>query len=235
MDYEECAFVFFLPLINGVHVCLSSASTPQSTSRNITGSACACGSTWSRSSSRSSSTSRCCLREGWSHRTERRTTSPKPSSAGEKDAPWHVMSETRVQRFPFLRPGRSCLWRRSIQKLEEMNVGIDHRSDQQWNGLTGNTSVSSPKTTDAHNTPDTGPPKDKNGGVVSSTPFKTGNHGLPSLSESPVPACQRWELITLTTKTSQQILIRYRFYLAIKHIYWPTIYSSNFCKFNLSN
>ncbi|TMS19939.1 WD repeat-containing protein 47 [Larimichthys crocea] len=86
---------------------------------------------------------------------------------------------------------------KSIQKLEEMNVGIDHRGDevmthlgQQWKGLTGNTSTSSPKTTATHHTPDTGPPGDKPGGGVSSTPLKTGNHGLPSLSESPVPTSQ---------------------------------------------
>uniref|UniRef100_A0A8C4DEE4 CTLH domain-containing protein n=1 Tax=Dicentrarchus labrax TaxID=13489 RepID=A0A8C4DEE4_DICLA len=77
---------------------------------------------------------------------------------------------------------------RSIQKLEEMNVGIDHRGDevmthlgQQWNSA----STSSPKNT--RHTPDTGPPKDKPGGRVSSTPLMTGSHGLPSLSESPVP------------------------------------------------
>ncbi|TKS74397.1 WD repeat-containing protein 47 [Collichthys lucidus] len=86
---------------------------------------------------------------------------------------------------------------KSIQKLEEMNVGIDHRGDevmthlgQQWKGLTGNTSTSSPRTTATHHTPDTGPPGDKPGGGVSSTPLKTGSHGLPSLSESPVPTSQ---------------------------------------------
>ncbi|XP_070765039.1 WD repeat-containing protein 47-like [Enoplosus armatus] len=83
---------------------------------------------------------------------------------------------------------------RSIQKLEEMNVGIDHRGDevmthlgQQWNGLTGDTRTSSPITTNTHHTPDTGPPLDKPGGGVSSTPLRTGSPGLPSLSESPVP------------------------------------------------
>ena len=87
---------------------------------------------------------------------------------------------------------------RSIQKLEEMNVSIDHRGDevmshlgQQWNGLTGNLSTSSPRTTDTRHTPDTGPPRDKPGGGVSSTPLKTGARSLPSLGESPVPASQR--------------------------------------------
>ncbi|XP_040896328.1 WD repeat-containing protein 47-like [Toxotes jaculatrix] len=79
---------------------------------------------------------------------------------------------------------------RSIQKLEEMNLGIDHKGDevmthlgQQWNGLMGNSSTSSPRTT---NTPDTGLPRDKPGGASSSTPLRTGSHGLPSLSESPI-------------------------------------------------
>ncbi|XP_070817827.1 WD repeat-containing protein 47-like [Chaetodon trifascialis] len=89
---------------------------------------------------------------------------------------------------------------RSIQKLEEMNVGIDHRGDevmphlgQHWNGLKGNTSTSSPRTTDTRHTPDTGPPRDKPGGGVSSTPLKTGSHGFPSFSESPVPGSQSAE------------------------------------------
>ncbi|KAM6938540.1 WD repeat-containing protein 47-like [Lycodopsis pacificus] len=79
---------------------------------------------------------------------------------------------------------------RSIQKLEEMNVGIDHRGDEvvaQWNGLTGSTSTSSPTTTNTCHTPDT---REEPGGGVSSTPVSTGSHGLPSLSESPVPAGQ---------------------------------------------
>uniref|UniRef100_A0A3Q2V5H5 WD repeat domain 47b n=1 Tax=Haplochromis burtoni TaxID=8153 RepID=A0A3Q2V5H5_HAPBU len=83
---------------------------------------------------------------------------------------------------------------RSIQKLEEMNVGIDHRGEdmmaqlgQQWNGLTGNNSTSSPRVPDTRHTPDKGPPRDKPGGVSSSTPVSTGSHSLPLLSESPVP------------------------------------------------
>uniref|UniRef100_A0A673CFV8 WD repeat domain 47b n=1 Tax=Sphaeramia orbicularis TaxID=375764 RepID=A0A673CFV8_9TELE len=90
---------------------------------------------------------------------------------------------------------------RSIQKLEEMNVGIDHRGDevitqlgQQWNGLTGNNnSTSSPRTCNSQHSADAGPPRDKPGGLVSSTPLKTGNHSLPCLSESPVPTSQRSE------------------------------------------
>ncbi|KAE8294060.1 WD repeat-containing protein 47 Neuronal enriched MAP-interacting protein [Larimichthys crocea] len=99
---------------------------------------------------------------------------------------------------------------KSIQKLEEMNVGIDHRGDevmthlgQQWKGLTGNTSTSSPKTPATHHTPDTGPPGDKPGGGVSSTPLKTGSHGLPSLSESPVPTSQSAERIRGSCPTVQ--------------------------------
>uniref|UniRef100_A0A3Q4G967 WD repeat domain 47b n=1 Tax=Neolamprologus brichardi TaxID=32507 RepID=A0A3Q4G967_NEOBR len=87
---------------------------------------------------------------------------------------------------------------RSIQKLEEMNVGIDHRGDdmmaqlgQQWNGLTGNNSTSSPRVPHTRHTPDEGPPRDKPGGVSSSTPVSTGSHSLPLLSESPVPPNKR--------------------------------------------
>uniref|UniRef100_A0A3Q1JX87 CTLH domain-containing protein n=1 Tax=Anabas testudineus TaxID=64144 RepID=A0A3Q1JX87_ANATE len=84
---------------------------------------------------------------------------------------------------------------RSIQKLEEMNIGIDHRGDeimthlgQQWNGLTGNNGTSSPRTANSRHTPDTVSQRDKPGGVSSSTPLRAGNHGLPSLGESPVPS-----------------------------------------------
>uniref|UniRef100_A0A3P8S0D6 WD repeat domain 47b n=1 Tax=Amphiprion percula TaxID=161767 RepID=A0A3P8S0D6_AMPPE len=76
---------------------------------------------------------------------------------------------------------------RSIQKLEEMNVGIDHKGDevmthlgQQWNGLTGSNSTSSPRMSNTRHITDKGPPRDKSGGVSS--------HGL--LSESPVPSSQ---------------------------------------------
>uniref|UniRef100_A0A3B4TWG1 WD repeat domain 47b n=1 Tax=Seriola dumerili TaxID=41447 RepID=A0A3B4TWG1_SERDU len=99
---------------------------------------------------------------------------------------------------------------RSIQKLEEMNVGIDHRGDeaithlgQQWNGLTGNNSTSSPRTTNTRHTPDTGVVRDKPSGVSSSTPLKTGGHGLPSLCESPVPASQSAERIRASCPTVQ--------------------------------
>uniref|UniRef100_A0A665X0E8 WD repeat domain 47 n=1 Tax=Echeneis naucrates TaxID=173247 RepID=A0A665X0E8_ECHNA len=84
---------------------------------------------------------------------------------------------------------------RSIQKLEEMNVGIDLRGDevmshlgQQWNGLTGNGSASSPRTANSRHAPESGLLREKPGGVSSSTPLRTGNHSFPSLSESPVPA-----------------------------------------------
>lgn len=89
-------------------------------------------------------------------------------------------------------------WCRSIQKLEEMNAGIDHKGDevmthlgQQWNGLTENSSASSPTNTDIHHNPETGLPRDKPGEVASSTPFKAGSQALPPLSESPVPVSQR--------------------------------------------
>uniref|UniRef100_A0A8C6S8G5 WD repeat domain 47b n=1 Tax=Neogobius melanostomus TaxID=47308 RepID=A0A8C6S8G5_9GOBI len=61
---------------------------------------------------------------------------------------------------------------RSIQKLEEMNVGIDHKGDEvmgqlahQWNGLEPNGNISSPGT------------------VI---------HTMPCLSESPVPVNHRY-------------------------------------------
>ncbi|KAJ0064996.1 hypothetical protein NL108_000969, partial [Boleophthalmus pectinirostris] len=82
---------------------------------------------------------------------------------------------------------------RSIQKLEEMNVGLEHRGEEvmgqlgpQWNGLAGNGSTPSPGTTHNHHTPETVLPKEKTGGVSSSTPLKTGGgHIMPCLSESP--------------------------------------------------
>ncbi|XP_029355904.1 WD repeat-containing protein 47-like isoform X1 [Echeneis naucrates] len=91
---------------------------------------------------------------------------------------------------------------RSIQKLEEMNVGIDLRGDevmshlgQQWNGLTGNGSASSPRTANSRHAPESGLLREKPGGVSSSTPLRTGNHSFPSLSESPVPASHSAEKI----------------------------------------
>nr|XP_029134656.1 LOW QUALITY PROTEIN: WD repeat-containing protein 47-like [Labrus bergylta] len=99
---------------------------------------------------------------------------------------------------------------RSIQKLEEMNVGIDHRGDdvmshlgQQRNGLPGNSSTSSPRSTNTRHTPDTEPLRDKPGGWASSTPSRTGSHGLPSLSESPVPASKSAERISGSCATLQ--------------------------------
>ncbi|XP_071781687.2 WD repeat-containing protein 47-like [Centroberyx gerrardi] len=100
---------------------------------------------------------------------------------------------------------------RSIQKLEEMNVGIDHRGDevmprlaQQWNGgVTGNPGTSSPRTANTTQTPEAGPPRDKPGGGSSSTPLKTGNHCMPSLNESPVPVTQSAERIRASIPTVQ--------------------------------
>ncbi|XP_034738344.1 WD repeat-containing protein 47-like [Etheostoma cragini] len=92
---------------------------------------------------------------------------------------------------------------RSIQKLEEMNMGIGDEVMTQWNGLTGNASTSSPRTTDTRHNPDTGPPRDKPGGGVSSTPSGAGSHGLPSLIESPVPASQSAERIRGSCPTVQ--------------------------------
>ncbi|XP_029004325.1 WD repeat-containing protein 47-like isoform X2 [Betta splendens] len=90
---------------------------------------------------------------------------------------------------------------RSIQKLEEMNVGIDPRGDeviahlgQQWNELTGS---------NGRHTPETVSQRDKAGAVSSSTPLKTGRNGLPSLSESPVPTSQSTEKIKASCPTAR--------------------------------
>ncbi|CAB1444448.1 unnamed protein product [Pleuronectes platessa] len=100
---------------------------------------------------------------------------------------------------------------RSIQKLEAMNAGIDHKGDevmthlgQQWNGLTGSGGASSQGTGNARHTPETGLPRDRTGGVSSSTPLRTGSHGLPSLSESPVPTSQSAERIRAPCPPSQE-------------------------------
>ncbi|KAM4629242.1 WD repeat-containing protein 47-like [Polymixia lowei] len=91
---------------------------------------------------------------------------------------------------------------RSIQKLEEMNVGMDHRGDeahlvQPWNaGVTGKSGASTPKTPSiSHTTPELGPPKDKPHRVSSSTPLTAGGHDMPSFNESPVPTCHSDEKI----------------------------------------
>ncbi|MEQ2278393.1 hypothetical protein XENORESO_017587 [Xenotaenia resolanae] len=98
---------------------------------------------------------------------------------------------------------------RSIQRLEEMNVGIDPKGDevmahlgQQWNELTTNSSTSSPRMTNIHNT-DKGPVRSKSGGVISSTPSNSGNHGPPSLSESPVSKSRSAERIRASAASVQ--------------------------------
>ncbi|KAM6963037.1 WD repeat-containing protein 47-like, partial [Aplochiton taeniatus] len=83
---------------------------------------------------------------------------------------------------------------RSIQKLGEMNIGMDNLGEevqsltQQCNrGTTGKDSAipGPPSTTEP------GPVKDQPGGVSSSsTPLKAGGQGMPSLNESPVPIIQ---------------------------------------------
>lgn len=172
----------------------SSVMTPPSTSRSITGNACVCSNIWNRSSSRDSFTSRCCWKEGWSRRMGRSTTSLRRFSAGGNV----ILKDVSDVRATASALPEVFFISRSIQKLEEMNVSIDHRGDevmthlgQQWNGLTGNASASSPRTSSSRQTPDKGPPRDKPGGVISSTPLSTGNPGLPSLSESPVPTSHR--------------------------------------------
>ncbi|CAL1592559.1 unnamed protein product [Knipowitschia caucasica] len=97
---------------------------------------------------------------------------------------------------------------RSIQKLEEMNVGLEHRDEvlgQQWNGLTGNCHTSLGTTNHQH-TPDT---QEKPDGVrSSSTPLRTGEHPMPCPGESPVPISCSAEKIRVqnppeTSKTSE--------------------------------
>ncbi|XP_014822854.1 PREDICTED: WD repeat-containing protein 47-like isoform X2 [Poecilia mexicana] len=89
---------------------------------------------------------------------------------------------------------------RSIQRLEEMNVGIDPKGDevmahlgQQWNGLSTNSCTSSPGMADVHST-ERGPVRSRSGGV-SSTPLNSGSLGQPSLSESPVTKSRSLERI----------------------------------------
>lgn len=79
---------------------------------------------------------------------------------------------------------------RSIQRLEEMNVGIDHRGDegmthvgQQWNGPTSN-----PRIPSTRHASDKGNPS---GGVSSNTPLGSGNQDFPSLAETPLPTSHR--------------------------------------------
>uniref|UniRef100_A0A3Q3KRV9 WD repeat-containing protein 47-like n=1 Tax=Mastacembelus armatus TaxID=205130 RepID=A0A3Q3KRV9_9TELE len=93
---------------------------------------------------------------------------------------------------------------RSIQKLEEMNVGIDHNGDDvmkhlghHWNGLTGNNSTSCPKTANTTAKP---------GGVNNSTPLRTGSHGSPLLSESPLPSSHSTERIRPSSNFSDHLI-----------------------------
>ncbi|KAM6921009.1 LOW QUALITY PROTEIN: WD repeat-containing protein 47-like [Xenentodon cancila] len=92
---------------------------------------------------------------------------------------------------------------RSIQRLEEMNVGIDHRGDeamthlgQQWNGLMGSSNTSNPKIPNARHTSDKG---NKSGAVSSSAPLSPG-------SESPLPTSQSAERIRASGPTVQDDL-----------------------------
>uniref|UniRef100_A0A3Q2E444 WD repeat domain 47 n=1 Tax=Cyprinodon variegatus TaxID=28743 RepID=A0A3Q2E444_CYPVA len=91
---------------------------------------------------------------------------------------------------------------RSIQRLEEMNVGIDPKGDevmahlgQQWNGLTTNSSTSN-----IHNT-DKGPVRSQSGGGSSGTQLDSGNHGPLSLSESPVPVSHISVILNVKSKS----------------------------------
>ncbi|XP_028299507.1 WD repeat-containing protein 47-like [Gouania willdenowi] len=85
---------------------------------------------------------------------------------------------------------------RSIQKLEEMNVSMDHRGDevmihvgQHWNGVKGNA-----ESTASGHTPDKSQ-QDGQSVVSTSTPIKKESPTVPLLSESPVPPSQSEERI----------------------------------------
>lgn len=79
---------------------------------------------------------------------------------------------------------------RSIQKLEELNVGMEDLGEnmqalaQQFNG-----SQSEAQRTHTPESDGTGKSKT---GVTSSTPQRGGIRGMPSLDESPVMVNQRW-------------------------------------------
>lgn len=82
---------------------------------------------------------------------------------------------------------------RSIQKLEELNVGMEDLGEdvqalaQQCNGTSASGS--------SKQTPETGPGRIKTA-VISSTPHKGGGRGIPSLDESPVLVNQRFPNIS---------------------------------------
>uniref|UniRef100_A0A3Q3A1G6 WD repeat domain 47b n=1 Tax=Kryptolebias marmoratus TaxID=37003 RepID=A0A3Q3A1G6_KRYMA len=89
-----------------------------------------------------------------------------------QDGAQHNLTETFLSRItPSVLQEILFFLFRSIQKLEEMNVGIDAKGDevmthlgQQWNGLTGNSSTSNSRTTNDHHNPEKEPPRDKPGG-----------------------------------------------------------------------
>lgn len=93
-----------------------------------------------------------------------------------------------------------CVLLRSIQKLEELNVGMENLGEevkslaQQCNG-NGNT----PAAEDNNNPPSVSPEQSRTrgGGVLSSTPqHTTGGRAVPPPSESPVVS-QRYCMISL--------------------------------------
>lgn len=97
---------------------------------------------------------------------------------------------------------------RSIQKLEELNVGMEEVKSlaQQCNG-NGNTSASE----DNNNLPSVTPEQTRTqgGGVLSSTPQRTmGGRTVPPPEESPV-VTQRYCVVSLTYYT--QVCCRVKF------------------------
>ncbi|KAK6320668.1 hypothetical protein J4Q44_G00097750 [Coregonus suidteri] len=74
---------------------------------------------------------------------------------------------------------------RSIQKLEEMNVGMDNVGEEGGVQSVSQQCNGSPGPDSSTQTQETGPLRDKPGGV-SSTPLMAGSQGMPSFDESPV-------------------------------------------------
>lgn len=85
-----------------------------------------------------------------------------------------------------------CVFLRSIQKLEELNVGMENLGEevkslaQQCNG-NGNAPTSEDNNNPPSGTPEQSRARGGGGGVLSSTPQRSvGGHTVPPPNESPV-------------------------------------------------
>lgn len=112
---------------------------------------------------------------------------------------------------------RVCVLLRSIQKLEELNVGMENLGEvksltQQCNG-NGSTSPSAD-----NNNPPSGTPEhtqNRGGGVLSSTPQRTvGGRVVPPPEESPV-VMQRYCMISFSFCTSTYCRVKYCSYFVL--------------------